>query len=333
MAEVREGVGAHAVGGVRDYRVFGSVLRSELEFPELESSTAGTPTWSLRVGNDAPERADLALRGERQIGSERYRLLAFDGGARLEYSHAGVFDLSFNDGVIAWYPNGRDDAKCELARSIVLGPVLALALEASGHLCLHGSAVALQDGAVAFVAPKHHGKSTLAMALARAGAHFISDDSLALRPGVPTLLQPGVTSARLWDDTARELHVDELCDRVVTGIKTTATGFADDRVVRVATPLSAVYLIEPEYADDSAAPVRRTALSRPQAAATLAQQAKLPDSLVGYAAAGARLGTAVRLAARVPVYRLHVARSFGLLPEVVQQIVDWHGGVVAPRQS
>jgi hypothetical protein len=318
---------------MRDYRVFGGVLRSQLEFPELEPSVGGAPTWLLRVGESAPERPGATIRGERQIGPERYRLLALDEGARLEYSHAGVFELSFARGEIVWYPNGYDETQRELARSIVLGPVLALALEAAGHLCLHGSAVALRDGAVAFVAPKHHGKSTLAMALARAGARFISDDTLALRPGTPTLLHPGVTSARLWDDTARELRVGELCERVVTGVKTTAAGFSADRVARAPVPLSAVYLIEPEYADEAKVPVRRTILTRPQAAATLAQQAKLPDSLVGYTAAGLRLSTAVRLASSVSVYRLHVARNFGLLPEVVKQIVDWHGGIVAPTRT
>ncbi|HYD54490.1 MAG TPA: hypothetical protein VEA99_17790 [Gemmatimonadaceae bacterium] len=313
-----------------DYAVFGGVLRSELPFVELDVAPCETPDWRLRIGVQPPAREGLLPCGERALGPEHYRLSRFDGGFRLEYSHAGIFDLELDSATVTWYPRGEGDEHVELARSIVLGPMLALALEARGHLCLHGGAVQLGDGAVAFVAPKHHGKSTLVTALARSGARFISDDTLAVLPGAACVLRPGVNSARLWEDSARALRVDELCDRVVDGIKTVASGFGEAAPAGASLPLRAVYLLTPERDDADAPACRRTPLPPLAAAATLAQQAKLPDTLVGFAAAGARLALAARIASVVPVHRLHVARSFARLPEVVAQLRAWHGDATVP---
>jgi len=309
------------------YAVFGGTLRSELPFPELEpcdASDAALPEWSLRIGDEPPPRPEAVPCGERQIGPERYRLLRVERGFRLEYSHAGTFDVDPSAGALTWYPGGETATRGELARSIVLGPALALMLEAQGHLCLHGGAVGVPDGAVAFVAPKHHGKSTLVMAMVRGGAEFLSDDTIAVAPGRPCMLKPGVRSARLWADSAETLRVEELCERVVTGIKTNASGFHGTTSARESIPLRAIYLLHPEPPSSASPPCWRVPLPPGAAVATLGQQAKLPDTLVGFAAAGRRLSVAARVASEVPVFELHLVRDFAALPDVVSRIVGWH---------
>ncbi|HKW47213.1 MAG TPA: hypothetical protein VJN70_07200, partial [Gemmatimonadaceae bacterium] len=77
----------------RDYSVFGGVLRSDIEFPELTTSNEGAlPTWTMVVRNGAPPNDELATLGARQIGEERYQLVRTTSGLRLVYSHAGTFD-------------------------------------------------------------------------------------------------------------------------------------------------------------------------------------------------------------------------------------------------
>jgi hypothetical protein len=311
-----------------DYVAFGGTLRSELVFPELRESFTGGPQWTLRIAVGQPLGTGGVPLGERRVGSETYRLWAIPAGLRLEYSHAGWFDITAGGSQILWYPGA--DPQPELVRAIVIGPVLALALEAAGSFCLHGSAVAFAGRGVGFLAPKHHGKSTLAVALSSAGAQFVGDDTLAVSPGSPATLRPGIASVRLWEDAARALHVTELCETVIPGVKTTATGFRDAVQVRHAVPLEAVYVLDPVPAADAEHPARRARLHPAAAAVSLAHHTKLPDSLVGIRTAGMRLRMAVAVASTVPVYTLHIARSFTLLPAVVQQLFEWHGDVSAP---
>jgi hypothetical protein len=307
-----------------DYSVFGGNLRSEIPFPELVAAVCDRPDWTFRIARGAPAAVRLERIGERQLGPETYRLFRTSSGLRLEYSHAGLFDIS-NDGTsIVWYH--RPDAHPELVRSIVLGSALALALELKGMLCLHGSAVALGRGsrAIAFLGPKYHGKSTLATALTAAGARLIGDDLLAITPGPPTTVRPGVASVRLWSDTARALSVDTLCARVIHGVKTTATAFSERALVRGVAPLSAVYVLDPVGTGGEQAAGRRERLGGVAAAIALAHQTKLPGTLVGLHAAGSQLAAAAAVAATVPVWTLRAVRDFSVLPALVEQILEWH---------
>ena len=310
---------------MRDYRAFGGVLRSEIDFPELQIVHGGhAPTWTLVVERgEAPSR-ELRQVGERLVGIERYKLWRSSEGLRLQYSHAGTFDISTDGASLVWYYDR--DAIPELVRSIVLGPAIALALELSGFLCLHGSAVALDDGAVAFLGPKHFGKSTLATALTAEGARLLGDDLLVVSPGPPACVRPGVASVRLWADMADALPLQTICDTLIPGVKTTATGFSRQAVAALPAQLRDIYVLAPTARESIASPVMRTRLAPVAAAVALAHQTKLPDSLVGLHAAGSQLATAAAVAKTVPVWTLHILRDVSRLKTVVRQIIDWRCG-------
>lgn len=306
----------------RRYRVFGGVIDSELHFPELvEAAGSESAEWTLRVQNSVPPGLDLSLLGERKLGPETYSLWRTPLGFRLQYSHAGVFDVSHDGADMVWYL--RADALPELVRSIVLGPALALALELAGFLCLHGSAVAVGGQAIVFLGPKHHGKSTLATALLAADAQLIGDDLIAVAPGPPAMVRPGVPSVRLWDDAVEALPLRDLCNSVVRGVKTTASGFATRAFTHGEIRLAALYVLEP-VAPRNGVTCERTRLSAAGAAIGLAHQTKLADSLIGMPAAGAQLSAAARLASTVPVWTLKMVRDLSSLPSVVEQIIAWH---------
>ena len=304
------------------YSAFGGVLRSDIEFPELSATRAcECPDWTLSVVRAQPPAYSLVPLGERRVGQERYQLARFPGGFRLEYSHAGVFDVLDAGDSILWYD--REDALPELVRSIVLGPAIALALELAGFLCLHGSAVAFGDATLAFLGPKHFGKSTLATALTTAGGRLVGDDLLVVSPGPRVTVRPGVASVRLWADVAASLPLSTICDTLIPGVKTTATGFARDALAASPTILETVYVLSPVAPNADARPVWRTRLAPMEATIALAHQTKLPDTLVGFRAAGSQLTAAAAVAATVPVWTLHVPRDIERLHEMVRQIINW----------
>lgn len=310
---------------VRDYSAFGGVLRSEIEFPELEIADRGRgPDWTLVVERSLPTSRGLTALGERKVGAESYRLWRAGDGFRLEHSHAGTFDLSGDGRSITWYHDSA--AMPELVRTIVLGPAIALALELEGFLCLHGSAVSLNGRACAFLAPKYFGKSTLATALTVAGGRLLGDDLLVVNAGPPPTVRPGVASVRLWADAAAALPLDAISKTLIPGVKTTVTGLRDDALAKTPTSLADVYMLSPMAPEAAAPAVSRTRLSPVESAIALARHTKLPDSLVGLQAAGSQLAAAATIAASIPVWRLHLVRDMSRLESIVRQLIEWSLG-------
>jgi hypothetical protein len=329
------------------YSVFGSCLRSAIEFPELRASRDPEPRWTLRA-TDAPAalgRAEL-LGTDAAIPSAAVSLYKFAGGYRLQYPDTGSFDVSPDGRCIDW----SSPPTCSLpaARLDVISQVLPLALYASGMLCLHGSAVALEggDGAIGFLAPSFYGKSTLAMAMVRAavGARILTDDALPVEPRAPITAWPGVHSVRLWDDAVRRIIGDGELESVgayqlerrdgkawptepFRGTSVTSkqilSRLPEDKLMLARTTLKAIYLLAPAQAGTNSPAARRTLLPAVRAALSLVQHAKL-GALLGKSEAPVLFDRAVRVAAAVPVYELAIVRDLDRIPEVVAQLTDWH---------
>lgn len=311
-----------------DYRVFGGVLRSEIEFPELEYSLASTPDWLLRVSDcttPPPSPHGVLLGNERVDVGVMVQARRSTQGFQLEYDDTGTFDISSDGREIVWWRTSS--AAMEAARLDILGRVLAMALHASGRLALHGSAVAINGRAVAFVAPKFSGKSTLAIALSLSGAEFMADDTIPISLGATALAQPGVHAVRLFSDSATWLSlplattsqsVDPFAEKY-----TFATVPASQRRV-VAAPLAAIYVLAPQRSAADAAQPCRERLVDMAAACEILRHAKI-GSLLGGPEAGSLLGRVASLARSVPAFLLPVPREYDRLPDLVASLLAWHG--------
>ncbi|HET7620741.1 MAG TPA: hypothetical protein VFK39_02450 [Gemmatimonadaceae bacterium] len=305
-----------------DYSVYGGSLRSEIPFAALPPA-GGTPRWELRCASGSPLPAELQQLGEDEVdASTRVRLFRHAGGFRLEYDDTGVFDVDATGTTIDWYAGQR--VVPEAVQLDVLGRVLPTAMHASGALCLHGSAVELHDGAVAFLAPKRHGKSTLAHALARAGARVVTDDVVAMDLEPEPRMRPGVPQLRLLRDSARHLGGSDDAPRGAGG-KVIVQPDEATRTTRSELPLAALYLLQPMRTELAVESAERIPLAGVAAAMALLPQTRLAP-LLGKSEAAVLLDRAVRLAAVVPVYTLRVARDFARLDEVVSRLLSWHGG-------
>lgn len=310
----------------REYRVFGGVLRTTLLLPELhESPDTSSPTWTLEVheGGAAPGLDALRVASEEVAGDVTITLHRTVGGAsRLSYSDTGAFDVSSDGATIDWYrlPSAPDD----LARTDILGRVLALAAHASGTVMLHASGVAIGDRVIGFLAPKFFGKSTLACAMTDAGARLVTDDALALRLGRGVECAPGVPALRLRREAAAHL-------RGASGLELSRDDWDWRHLERrdvseVANgwlPVDALYVIQPVESAAITAAVVREVQAPLQAALALVRFAKLGGLLAG-ALAVDYLGRAADIAARVPVYALSTVRDLGRLEEVAAGIRQWH---------
>ena len=313
------------------HHVFGGVLHSpDLAFPALPPAEPQTPTWTLELaredavdGGDAGD-AGFRLVAEEPAGTRNVRAYRAARGYRIEYlDDTGRFDISEDGSRIRWRPGASPNL--ETVRISVVGKVLPMALHAGGGVCLHGSAVALPEGVVAFVAPKHHGKSSLAYALVQAGARLATDDAVPLTIGERPVAHPGVFSIRLWDDSARQLlSAEDAVSRSPAG-KTVLTSVADERVMTESAPLAAIYALRPVSAERATAAVTRERLSPRDAVLTLVTHTKIGSLLSPLDAAGS-FSKLSSVTAHVPVYTLGVVRDFGRLREVAETVIGWHGG-------
>ena len=308
-----------------DYSIFGGCLRSEITFPELRESSDRNPSisWTLHASPEAAPARVAELLGEHAVTPGcRVRLFRHAGGYRLRYDDTGIYDVSLDGRRIAWTAGPQPGAGA--VRADVTGRVLSTALHAAGLLCLHASAVTLAEGTVAFLAPKYHGKSTLALALARAGARLVTDDVLPVHPGPPARAIPGVHQVKLWDDTARLFGVARR--DVEPGEKHLVHEFPDARLEFGPTPLRAVYLLSPVTADAGMRNevVLRTRLPEVPSALALVRHATL-GALLGGREAPTVLERAVQVAREVPVYRLETLVGLDRVPQIVARLSDWHG--------
>jgi len=309
---------------MRNYQVFGGALRSDIEFPELRIIESDAPSWTLRSTTLVPDMTSAALLGDVEvIPGCQVRLFRHSAGYRFVFDDTGSFDITDSGRDIAWSEGpAAEDA---WVRADVTGRVLAVAMHASGHLCLHGSAVATGAGAIAFLAPKFHGKSTLALALTRAGAKLLTDDVLPVDPRTPVQAVPGVHQVKLWQDSATHFGVDRVAPR--PGSKHLLHDFDDNMLSNDRTPLAAIYLLSPIIVEEGAAApaVARSRMHAVPSALALVRHS-IMGSMLGGAEAQLVIDRATTIAEAVPVYQLAVAAGMERIGDTVDQLLAWHGG-------
>lgn len=309
------------------FSIYGGCLQSDIPFPGLPAGN-GCPTWRLRRADGAAPEAGLVSLGEDHVDpGATVRLLRRASGLRLVYDDSGTFDLHDGGARIEWYPG--TDARLEAVQLDVLGRVLPAALHEMGSLCLHGSAVEIDGAAVAFVAPKHHGKSTLGQAMANAGGRVLSDDVVAVDVAPSPVVRPGVASVRLWRDAAARVG-DVSRARADAYGKFVLHDAADRTRASAPVPLDAVYVLTPVRAGADQAAVR-TLLDPLSATMALLPHNRLAP-LLGGAEAAVVLDRVARLLRHTTVYTLSVVRDFDRLDDAARTIRSWHTSPAWPSR-
>jgi hypothetical protein len=305
---------------VPDYSIFGECLRSELLFSDLPPTKGARPRWILRLAAK-PEAMNGPVIGEMLNPPCAVKLRKDGNGFRLSHSCTADYDVSGDGENITCVPIPA--AESESLRYDIQNRVMAVALHAGGALCLHGSAVEISGGVVAFLAPKGYGKSTLASALLRAGARFVTDDMVIVELSPRVAALPGIFGLRLRDDSAQELLTPQTPTRRGVDGKHVIDSFADDRMMLKKAPLSAVYILAPVPSSSRETNLTRVPLSPRAGAIAMITHARI-GALLGTTEAPVLLDRAVTIAKQIPVCRLEVPRDLQRLDSVVKQLLAWH---------
>ena len=210
----------------------------------------------------------------------------------------------------------------DLAELRFLGPVLSYWLERRGIPTLHASAVATDQGAIAFLSHKEGGKTGLAAAFLQAGLPLLTDDVLPVEEAGGTFLaRPGYPQMRMWPDEAAFFVPGwEDLPTVHSAISKRRVPVGDGGFGAFhgeSLPLACLYL--PERVDMGSVEIQEVS---PRDAVIEFLRHSFSPRLAEAAGLGPqRLDFFARLAMQVPVRRLRYPSGFGRLPEVVEQVL------------
>jgi len=195
---------------------YGLRITSNCSVPGLpvdEGSAVGDVQIHLKDGTEFPNLSGLGFLYTSENIDEH-------GQPRLRVGRlcSGAYGLFYSDGPrFAVDPQVREivadwpaEYCLEDAVTYLSGPVLGFVLRLRGLVCLHASAVAIEDRAIALVGSPGAGKSSTCAAFAKSGSAVLSDDVVALiERGDHFQVQPGYPRVNLWPDSTRALFGSE----------------------------------------------------------------------------------------------------------------------------
>ena len=177
------------------------------------------------------------------MAGSRYLRLAYFDGTQFWLDREGTE-------VWATWP---ENLQIEDTATYLLGPVLGILLRLRGVTCLHASAVAFGETAVAFVGSEGAGKSTTAAALAQHGHAILSDDVVALAEHDGSFfVHPAYPYLCLWPESVESLYgsPDALPQFSANYEKRfLSLGTQELRFAERALPLAAIYILGDRRSD------------------------------------------------------------------------------------
>ncbi len=152
----------------------------------------------------------------------------------------------------------REPLTIEDATTYLLGPIMGFVMLLRGVVCLHASAIAIDDYAIALVGPAGSGKSTTAAAFAERGFGILAEDVVTLDDrGDQFLVRPAYPCIRLWPASVKALYGNETHLPKLTPNWDKCYLDLNEQFQQQPLTLAAIYLLG-ERRDDAAAPFVET---------------------------------------------------------------------------
>jgi hypothetical protein len=192
--------------GIVTNRIIPGVPASTIASEDLRISFGSLPAWFHTTPGEACYVADY----KSECGEPALRVFRLLDGKYYRFYYADqtqfVIDRSGSEVWAEW----SSPLTIEDTATYLLGPVLGFVMLLRGVVCLHASAVAIGNEAIALVGPAGTGKSTTAAAFAERGYSVLAEDVVTLDDrGDRFLVRPGYPCIRLWPPAVKALYGSE----------------------------------------------------------------------------------------------------------------------------
>jgi hypothetical protein len=178
------------------YKAFGLKIISDIIFPELEQLSVEYEDKS----EISVEKNDVPIIWY-ELSSQGKRFIAFENLVMFQIEEIAIFTIQDGGKIVVSPLSDYDE---DIARIYVLGTCMGSLLMQRKIFPLHGSAIAINGKAYAFVGDSGAGKSTLASAFINAGYDLLSDDVIAVQlsgdESTPIVL-PSYPQQKLWKNS------------------------------------------------------------------------------------------------------------------------------------
>lgn len=326
------------------YAVFGLTLQSNQQIPELALATQPDvgPAVNIHLSVSPPRTrihpSDLEILKytspySDEAGNPTLRMWSIGAGefCRLEYADGTQFWLN-REGTEVW-ATWPENSTIEDTATYLLGPVLGRLLRLRGVTCLHASAVAFGEQAVAFVGPGGAGKSTTAAALALRGHAILSDDVVALAERDASFyVHPAYPYLCLWPESVQTIYGSaDALPQLSANYEKRCLSLGKQELPFEERPLllAAIYILGERRGDP--APILEDI--QPQQAFLSLVANTFGTNVVDGSMRAKEFETLGRLVPRVTIRRLCAHQDPNRLPELCQRICDDLQSVNSPRTA
>lgn len=290
------------------YFAYGLGICSEFSLPEL---SAGKEKKDIEIKQG---KLDNFLRS---IARSDGCLYATDSEVYHYYADVGSFFVRQGQEIIVDPAPSADE---RLLRLYLLGRIFGALLHQRGLLILHGSAVAVDGEAVAFLGNSGSGKSTAAASLIIKGYPMVADDLVAIdASGARPMVHPAFPQLKLWPDAAESLGYNIDTMPRISPKKTKRAANLDSEFLPDALPLRRIYILE------KGEPTEILLLGRKDSMIELVHYSYAKRSLAAGANRSTHFLNCAKVASSVPVCRLirpWDLSSFGILASKVVEDIE-----------
>lgn len=190
----------------KQYMLYGLVVESAVELPELVEVTNAVPDVEVRLGEACLGPGPVTFKGLDFATTANSYFLEVDGVAKYSVTDGSTIVVE----PIKCEKDGDHGPSAADVRLFLLGSCFGALLHQRGELPIHMSAVHAPSGVWGFTGPSGAGKSTLAGWLhCRHGWQLVSDDVAVIRfqDGVP-LVYPGPRRLKLWEQSLEAIGLN-----------------------------------------------------------------------------------------------------------------------------
>jgi len=183
------------------YHAFGLKVKSTIRLPELVASNESLDMAEVQI--DIAELNELWVKK----GVQQGRFLVDDQMVMFQIPETATFLIEDGKKIIVSPMKDSDHNKIRL---YILGTCMGALLMQRKVMALHGSAIAIDGKAYAFIGHSGAGKSTLASTFINQGYQLLSDDIIPVlmdEEGCPNVI-PTYPQQKLWQESLQKFGLD-----------------------------------------------------------------------------------------------------------------------------
>ena len=229
------------------------VPASTIASEDIRISFGSLPAWLHEVSDTQIETSYIADY-KSECGDPALRVFRVLDGEYFRFRYADETEFVVDKAGTEVWATWREPLTLEDTATYLLGPVMGFVMLLRGVVCLHASAVAIGDEAIALLGPAGSGKSTTAAAFAERGYRVLAEDVVTLDDrGDHFLVRPGYPCIRLWPAAVQALYGSESHLPKLTPNWDKCYLELSERFQKEPLPLAAIYHLGERH-HDAAAP-------------------------------------------------------------------------------